>query len=486
MMFTSRLGSEDPIVELTGCFLAELTFFGRSCQFHHPSSRQSEAVQRYCARREVPIRTLVAVLEEKTGLRFDDANLPYRYDAATWPTDQPLAGHTGDNPDLKPGQWLAAVFSNWKAIAHSEAPERTEMYRVLRSALWVCHRSGVTAALRYVLDLVQNGQVLDVRAAAWGVSRVLIASSRTPDPEQLVSRLMDGGVPDTPRDWLAFTPGEDCWLEPAHICAEARAGLESLVEHGWALVGRARSATTLDDWLSAILAVHGSLMFIADVIRLTLGEPPTEVAALLSQFEELWCDVGTAIVCLEIGEQAGMGVRGFVEYERGLEQQFRDAGDRTGQRFRRERLLLPAGMMDGADTQHWTMPSWRIGIPWIIGHTSVTDPREFVPDMATAYQHYKDGETALTRSVLDDVLRQRPWNDAVYWLYAMTYQSDGDQQAALDSTIPMVALRPEHHETWELLGRSLDALGRRQSAAITLLMYAFSLDRAGQAKNGDR
>lgn len=477
MMLTSDLPADDPLPGLAAHFIDELAVMGRICHLSPNAQRRRNLIDEYCARREIPARTLVGFLEQQCGMKFADARLPYRHNSATWPPAQPLAGYTDDAPKPSPGQWLGSVFSTWQATTGSD-DSGVEARWTIRPALWVCHQAGLVASLRYVLDLVDAGQVLDPRGAAWAASRLTIGSDDASDPWKLVSSLVEGGTPPSRQEWLFLVPDMDRWHASGRPFPVPACALESLIVHGWALVERARAAVSLDDWLPAALALQGTLAFINDVIALTFDAVPVEVAAILSQFEELAADVNVAVVCMEIAERTGtVGISDFIEYERDLERKFRKRGDDTGRRFQQERLLLPRPVIASEGGEEWARPGWRLGIPWMVMQ-GITDPCPRVPELAAAFRHFKNNNTAAARTALDDVLRRYPCHDAAHWLRAKTFQADGNHRTALESAIPVVVLRPEHYEGWELLGRSLDALGHRRSAAVTLRMVEFSMRRA--------
>ncbi|HEX3780093.1 MAG TPA: hypothetical protein VHX38_10510 [Pseudonocardiaceae bacterium] len=478
-MLDSDLPSSDPLLALAEYLIAELPLLGRLCQ-DSPDPRRRDLVRRYCARRELPLIPLVVWLEQECGLRFADARLPYRHYGATWPHGQPFSGYTDERPGPSPGQWLMAVFSTWKVIAFNESPADCEAHSVFRAALWVCSHAGVTAALHYVLDLVDAGLVLCPDAAAWAASRIAIGAAETSEPRELVARLVEGGAPTGPGARLLGVPSREAWHAEGRSSPAAASALESLIGRGWALVERAREAMSLDEWLPAVLALPGTLRFIARVVTLTLGEVPTEVDAILSQFEELWCDVAVIVGLLEIGENGGPGgLPMFVDYERDLQRRFHDSGDVAGQRFRRERLLLPARILTSGVTAGWTAVGWRIAVPWRLHH--IEDARgRLAPEQVAAYGHAEHGETVLARLLLDDVLARSPHNDAAHWLRARTCQLDSDHQGVLDSVLSLLVLRPEQPEGWELLADAFNALGSCQSAEVARWMHVVSCGLSGR------
>jgi hypothetical protein len=186
---------------------------------------------------------------------------------------------------------------------------------------------------------------------------------------------------------------------------------------GWNAVDRAPEATTVDDWLSGLAALAKTLGFIHWTITWSIGSMPTAVQAILSQFEEPCADVPVAMMNMELGERRGGGLPGFHAYERDLQKKYEEQGDTLGQRFRRERLLLPSGLPSSATATHGeNAPSRRIAVPWTLCHILSIDapglvqphgPAEPSASQKSAEQTDPRRSSALTRSCAEDG-RQRP------------------------------------------------------------------------------
>ena len=126
------------------------------------------------------------------------------------------------------------------------------------------------------------------------------------------------------------------------------------------------------------------------------------------------------------------GTPGLVEYERGLQRRFQNAGDHSGQRFRQERLLLPLSVMEnggGGENGRGRVGGSACRGCWLTSwETRVVRSRT-----GGGLPPFQREETGPARALLDDVLGSYPYNDAAHWLRAKTYESDGDHRAVLDS-----------------------------------------------------
>ncbi|MFJ1707464.1 hypothetical protein [Kitasatospora sp. NPDC088346] len=385
----------EPLLEVVNGLLHEVCVFGRMCRLWgdmDAEAEQKERVRYFMDRRHKSLGQITAVLGDAIGLRFaDTAHLPYRHIQYTWPPGQPLAGYVSTTSGVSPYVWLSDFFSHWWMLLDEEFSEDGHFLRVLRSALWVCDTSGLCAALDYVADLVVTGQVVEAGAAAKAAVYLLVAGSRTDSPQELVASITGGRLPQSREEWLVFYPALGD-LEGFRLSREAGAALESLVVRGWSLVEHARAATSLDEWLSSLAALEGFLKFVGLTASLVVSSPSTALRAILSQFEEIVCDITVAWVDMELDSGPDSGMRGFLRFAHGVEESLTRQGDTASQRFRRERLLLPPSIYSSsADSlpPEWNEPpTWRIAVAWEACHgsdpssapTSLWPARE--PDMS--------------------------------------------------------------------------------------------------------
>jgi hypothetical protein len=474
-----------PLLDIANALFAELTVFGRAAQtdLETAGERQKRMVTTYLERRRLPLYVITAVLEQQAGLRFAGAHLPYRHNLATWPDRRPLAGYT-DTDSLTPFQWMQSFVSNWGMVTTGDDPSDEsgawETHRVLRSALWVCHFSGLTSAIDYIFDLVDGGHVSYPPAAARAASYLLKAHAHV-GSDGVVPRLMGGAIPDSRKGWALFLPTVK-GLNPKPLSPSGRMALERLITRGWELVARTRDAATLDDWLSSIEILGGALQFIRQTVAWSMQTVPTGVLAILSQLEELGADATSALVSMEIG-----GVQAFCDYERDLRQQLQRLGDTTGQRFLRERLLLPSAILDSDDTpETWTAPSWRIALPWALNHTWLEDPDLIQPASPAARGTSREELERIPRAALDltislldngpdtkaaratllDFLGRYPWSDAGYSFLSLTHWIDRDYPAAMSSLVRAIVMRPDRPAYWESLRDVVVGLGLHRAANL--------------------
>ncbi|MER5833146.1 hypothetical protein ABT116_20365 [Streptomyces sp. NPDC002130] len=440
-LLTANLAGEaEPLLDLVNAYFQEAMVFGRMCrtdEWDFDGGKQHSRVRYYCEAREIPFLKVTAVLEDTIGLQFTDAaaQIPYRHVGATWPPGCPLAGHVTVPSKLSPFTWLSTFFVHWNLVPDDDSAREGEYFRVLRSTLWICHESGLRAAVDYVADLVETGQVVSVFSAIMVVAQLIIVSARTDSPQELVASLMDGRLPRKPDEWLIFYPTLEN-AEPVRLTADGRAAVESLVVRGWSQVEKTRAASSLDEWLSSVAALQGLLTLVMHSVAMAVANPSTALRAVVSQFEELSADIFAATVDMEVGLEGNAGLPQFLSYQRDLEKHFLNRGDTSGRRFRRERLLLPLPIYGSSDElpPDWGEPSWRIALPWKSCHSFVDellagpDPTGPLPRGSWA------------RPLKGDALRQ-----------ALT-------------------LHPEHPPYWKALAQELRSAGRPRAAKAALLV----------------
>ncbi len=169
----------EPLLEVVNGLLHEVCVFGRMCRTWgdmDAEAQQKERVRYFMDRRHISLMQITAALEDAIGLRFvDAAHLPYRHIQYTWPPGQPLAGYVSTTSSVSPSIWLSDFFSHWRMLLQEGFSEDGHFLRVLRSALWVCNTSGLRAAVDYVADLVETGQVVETAAAAKTAVYLLVA-----------------------------------------------------------------------------------------------------------------------------------------------------------------------------------------------------------------------------------------------------------------------------------------------------------------------
>lgn len=470
MRLASDRGPEDALLALAHSYLTDLQLFGSSCQ-RTDRDAQGPAITGYIYERQYVLRRFFILLQQETGLRFAEADVPYRHIRATWPHDVPLAGYIREDPDLTPSRWLATVFWNWRMYASSQDATASEFHRIFRSALWVCSRHGVGAAVRYVTDLVLTGQTVDIETAAWSVGRIAIASTDTPDPTRLVDRLIRGGIPAAPDGWIDFAPSDELdALRPGRPSAVLAQAIEALIERGWALIRATRTAVSAVDWLSTLLATEGLLTFTDTFIRTTVENVPIAVKAILSQFEEILADIPVVLMVVHNELARGRSIDAVIAYQREIEHRMRARGDLDGIRFRSERLLVPTKILEAGPDEAWRLPDWRMGTPWIITHTFPDSPFRDQTEPASVRRLLRSGDVAQARAHAAAAVRANAWNAAAHRMYAVSCQADHDHSGAVEAVIPALVLRPADPLGWATLAGSMEALGDRVASALARRM----------------
>jgi hypothetical protein len=101
-------------------------------------------------------KAILELLEQKAGLVFDENEIPLCYNTLNWPITAPPGGYSGRNEPVRPTQIIDSLVTNWGM----ERQLDSAVTRLMRAALGVCHRQGLPAAIRYLVDLQRHGFVL--------------------------------------------------------------------------------------------------------------------------------------------------------------------------------------------------------------------------------------------------------------------------------------------------------------------------------------
>ena len=508
----------EPLVEIIEALLVELRLAGASGR---PSPD-------YLRRRRF-VRALTEVAEEDLGLRFA-ANLPFLgTTAAMTELGRPLAGYTLRQPDYRPSAWLEDLWVRWRAAAQpadphwaaldragrdtdNPAPEQrrtrgAERYHqvssLLRGAIWCCVHDEAhdaddaddpaTAAVRFVVELAATGQAHN-RAAATAVSLLLDAAGRIESVDDLVDRFTDGPPPTNPEQWDRVGrhwPEADAGSSPSRAAQRAVAWLAG---YGQERLDEARSARDFDAWRVAMVAVRCAIVCVIEGVR----DPrrlPLGLRALISQFDEIYCDQFGAFRAAEARYLGRPEIEGEVVAIRSI------AADRQGRvedarlaRFIQERALVPAELFTvdipypvGPAVPSPLPPQWH-GPTWRTITASRADPRTLRIDPESApYKpvqvsveaaaeelsqgiqrvqlHYRSHDTASGHRVLAELVARYPWQDVVHGLSAELHHADGNVREAVEAAVAAAVLRPETAHHWLWLARLLHLQGHAQAAA---------------------
>jgi hypothetical protein len=470
-------------VEIANQLLIELKHFGWFCEGRLYDPKPEEKYDPtlplvlYEGTRHIPLRAILMTLEEKIGLEIAENTLPFRFDLATWPEGGPLAGYAADYPTLTPSLWVASFFSNWRSIINSKDPNEAEFFRTLRSTLWVTNSKDARAGVQYILDLLDSGQVASALNAARVARCIIIGHSITNSDSELVRRILNGDADRSRQDWLIFYPNIE-WLTPVPLSPPMRSVMEELIALPWKRLEHLRKAENLDEWLCRLRQLGATITFVQATIESSLERVPLAAKAILSQLEEVNADIGPLIMCLEL--------RSFGElkaYEERLQQTYRKTGGSSSdQRFRQERLLLPAGPFDSQPSQEWLEMTWRLATPWVLCDTFDQDVAFYPTELSSersdsaviqpvppleerraevgeglqvSHQLLENGDYIKARTELHNLLKRYGWCVVARWFLSRTYKDEGNNDAALDALVPAVVLRPHEPVLWQSLSELL-------------------------------
>src|SRR3954447_7545389 len=136
----------------------------------------------------------------RPGLRRD-ALLPiHRRQTRSPPLRRPH--RTDQRKRLDPGDHLNSH------AARAAFPLSRELWRILRAALWSSLHFGFEGTLGQIVDLVENGWVLDANAALAIMKLLLLARSHVDSELEMVDRLIADGAPGDDEAWKTSQPGD--------------------------------------------------------------------------------------------------------------------------------------------------------------------------------------------------------------------------------------------------------------------------------------
>ena len=432
---------------------------------------------------------LANVLEDEIGLRFGETPMPF-CGLARRVLDEggPLGGYVAGHPDYLPHTWVTELFVRW--LSHQQARWKwgnagssynevlanamhLEGARLIRAALWHCmgaeDRNAVPVAVRFVAEVTSTGQARDSMGAALAISTLLRAGTAADDPESLVRLLFGGSFPETAEDW---TTGPLSWSDPppGPLARSSQQAVSWLLLHAQSMAERARRAEDFDSWAIALTTAEPVFLTIVHGLSWAMAEIPLGLRTVRTQFEELHADAN----CLLLAAHAGMP--SAVAYSLELAERFRRLGDSTGQRFARERLLIPPGLLDTSKPlpPAWSGPTWRIATAWCRDSPAATRQP---PGGARNDLTLDDVQTATVSALsqVDRLLTKRdtprrvrrgvdiakalvrgfPWSDRSLALRSLALQRAGHAPDAVRDAMGAIVLYPHKLSHWILLGEAL-------------------------------
>ena len=434
---------------------------------------------------------LARVLQEEIGLRFRTMHMPFCLPPAlALPGGYPMAGYLDDYPDLSPNPWIAGLFVRWhvqdhmlqrwkasgKDIRHNSMMLETRY--LLRCALWYCLRTNdqdaVMAAVQLVAELVGTGQVRDAMGAAMAISVLLRTEPALESPRDLVSAFFGGSIPVTAEDWKT-SPLTWSNEESRPLSRGSQRAVNWLVQYVQSTVDRVRQAPNFDAWFAALTMAGSVINSVTDGLRWSIPKVPIGLRAVLAQWEELAADLGPQLMLADIG-----GMPAVIGSSRDMAERYLRIGDTTGERFARERMLIPRELFEsrGPLPVMWRRPSYRMATAWFhgrrlngrgLGLDLSPDLLELPSDdtvMAEIRRLSANGELARAAEAVDALLERFPWYEAAHRSHAELSMRIGQLDKAMHSVVAGLVLEPRLERYWQLLSTIMRHQGNLKAATV--------------------
>ncbi|WP_242911350.1 hypothetical protein [Actinomadura terrae] len=313
-----------------------------------------------------------------------------------------------DYPGFPPSRWLILLGADWRAqqgtfaqmTDRGASPEDAaaglvalEREFILKAALHHCQRPEhgdgdvVAVAIDYLCDAVTTGVCLDAKGAREAVAGLLRAGSRAHGPEELMRQFYGG---ELPADAVEHRDRELIFPGPTSFSPAMRPIFESLVARCNAQIESVRCADGFDEWFACLTRAVRLLTCVGFGLELVTAETVAEARTRMPLGVKVFCAQNEELIADYPAFQAAMALAGrpditpVVEYSRGMMEEYREQGDREGERFARERLLLPRGLLDAAGAPHagWRGPGWLTVSLW----PQVGMPQDLTPERSLVVQ----------------------------------------------------------------------------------------------------
>jgi hypothetical protein len=318
------------------------------------------------------VARLVNILEQEIRLEFGDTTLPLVALSQVAKRGGPVGGYLRDHPGYAPSEWVIDLFTRW--VAHHQVVANDwnrskdrqavragsrdlEAARLLRAALSYCWHTqspdAVATATAFVVGVAESGLCRDAEGAGLAFAMLLRAGSGADTPDSLL-RSFFPRVPAGGDEWihlpLNFPP------EPVPLTATTMSAVESLVIRAGILLDQTRQSADFDEWFSRLVRAECLVRCVYYGLEWATPRLPLGLRTVQSQFSELDADYGAIRALLRFSDMTAI----VGKFER-MAGQFRAVGDTSGDRFARERLLIPRELLGRRDTlpRRWLGPSWR-------------------------------------------------------------------------------------------------------------------------------
>lgn len=343
-MFQTAPKAESALLHIGEGLFRELQAFGRmSGTLEQPPGDPKG----YLRDRALPTWKVLSALEALADLRFD-IPIPHSYAFGRWPASAPVGGYTGSSAEPRPSEVVRAMVDHWDALASG----LTTDLRLLRSALYVAHRTDLPHAVEFLLALHGAGAAPQEASLLRVLKTLLVARAAVASDEDLVPFLLQGPAPEEPGGWqdaLSSLPEQSVPYETAPLPKACSSMLEAALSHAVREVVQVRESCDFDTWYEQRLNLRGLLFVVRRLVSDAHGAPPISIQAIVSQLEEIEMD-GEALRLTSLMKP--FAVNDPPSYRRDLSyareevgRGYREAfGQEWAERLFHERLLVPAAL----------------------------------------------------------------------------------------------------------------------------------------------
>jgi hypothetical protein len=286
-MFASSPRASSALTPIAELLFAELQDFGRL------GTGRTELIgdfPRYAQARVRPALRLLQLLEETADLRWN-STLPHSYAFGRWPEGVPIGGYTAGSAAPKPSLVLRAMIDHWEAAASGYSV----YLRLLRSALFVAHSTGLPSAVEYLLDLHCAGEAPQADSTLRVIKTLLQARASVSNDEETVPFLMQGPPPTSTAGWqdtIKHLPEFSAQYSITDFPDTCNKILNSVLSRANREVDRIRHSQSFDRWVVGQINLHWLLFIALPLITHAYPEEIPTQNELLSRVREFANRVG--------------------------------------------------------------------------------------------------------------------------------------------------------------------------------------------------
>ena len=236
-------------------------------------------------------RLYFQLLEEQSGLAFEENEVPLLYTTLNWPNNSPPAGYSGHKDLIKPSTLLESYLSAWNFYFLSKEEKFWGGRRFLKAALWVFREDGITASIKYLFDLQRYGFALGSQDIYDALNLLIKAQRIVGRDEDILKFFFDDHVPDT---YSTLIGAEFCNFDTdkPFIRTISIEVVQALISAALEQVERVRKTQEFDTWLAGQWILRSIISQVQHCIENHVENISISLQAILDQLEEMRADAG--------------------------------------------------------------------------------------------------------------------------------------------------------------------------------------------------